>query len=207
MATPLQSPRPFNGLSGLELKKAILADIENQLNGDYHFRAHLSYPLVTWRFKLAVNAYPSEIGEFESNAGATLHPKGSREIEEGEEPTQIDIAGGRDVTAGATPSGQTADSVRRDTGQAVSTMKQIKVGDERVMVEAAEIPKPQTQLQEENAKTQQNVPSGKGIVARRATAKTRANPGGVEVAPAAGTAPGPEEAAQIAERISRENQE
>jgi hypothetical protein len=194
--------RSFVALNGEEVKKAILADIANQLNADYHFRQHLSYALITWQWKMAVDVYPSEIKPFEVNAGATLSPKGAREIEVGEKPQEFDFVGSRDVTAGVA-GGQSADSLRRETGQPIHQAKSIAgPGGERITVEAPVIPveaRESTSVRTERP-SQTDVAGPKGIVARRAALKTKANPGGVEVNEKAGSAPTEADAEKIIEK-------
>jgi len=60
MATPSTVARPFNALSGTEIKKIILNEIERNMEADYRFKNHLTYPMVSWRWVLAAKVYPSE---------------------------------------------------------------------------------------------------------------------------------------------------
>jgi hypothetical protein len=193
---------PFTALSGLEVKRAIIADITNQLERDTRFSAHLAYAGISWKWKFAADCYPRELGQIKIEAGATLHPPTARPLQEEEEPIHIDLEGAREVTAGIAPGGQTADSLRRETGQPVLTTKTVGgPAGERVTVEVPVIPQAPREDNEarpsHGKRSETNVAGGKGIVARRATLKTAAAPDGVEVAPAAGSAPTAEDAQKI----------
>jgi hypothetical protein len=194
---------PFTALSGLEVKKAILADITNQLERDTRFSQHLSYAGISWKWKFAADCYPRELGKMDIQAGATLHPATARPLQDEEIPEQIDLEGAREVTAGIAPSGQTADSLRRETGQPVMTTKTVGgPAGERVTVEVPQIPQAPREdnaTRARTARTETNVSGAKGIVARRATLKTAAAPDGLEVSPAAGSAPSAEDAEKIIE--------
>ena len=52
--------RVFNALSGEELKKAILLDIEKKLNNHPELKAHLTFPVVAYQYTIAIRAYPRE---------------------------------------------------------------------------------------------------------------------------------------------------
>lgn len=177
------SVRSFTALNGVEIKKAILADIQRQLDMDYHFGQHLSYAAISWRGKIAIDAYPKEIGKFEVNAGATIHPTTARPLEEGEQPERIDIEIGRRVTAGFEPEGQSADSLRRETGQPVPITKTITgPAGERITVEAPSVPdKAREGEPVETRRSETNAPGSKGVIARRVTARTKAAHDGVSV--------------------------
>lgn len=197
MGTTAPSVRSFTALTGIEVKNAILADIKRQMDADYHFTNHLSYAAISWKFKAAFDVYPKEIGSFEVNAGATLHPQSNRPIEEGEQPQEFNIEGGRRVTAGFEAEGQSADAVRRETGQPVISIKTVAgPGGERISVEAPSVPS--VSVTEKPAKTETNVPSSKGIVARRAIARTKAAPEGLSVE-RSGSPPTAEDAEKIIE--------
>lgn len=199
MGTAAPSVRSFTALNGNEIKKAILADVERQLDMDYHFGAHLSYAAISWKWKLACDVYPKEIGSFEAQSEATLHPQTARPIEDEEKSEKIDLEGSRRVTAGFEEQGQSADSVRRETGQSVPVTKTI-IGPagERITVEAPSVPATAA-AQPANEKSQTNVPGGKGIIARRATARTRAASEGVAIE-RAGSPPTAEDAEKIIEK-------
>lgn len=193
--------RSFTALNGIEIKKAILADVQRQLDADYHFAQHLSYAAISWKWKLAVDAYPKEIGKFEAQAGATLHPATNRPIEEGEPSEPIDLEGARRVTAGFEADGQSADSLRRETGQPVPITKTVAgPAGERITVEAPQVPETSREPERMPQKTsEENAPGPKGIVARRAALRTRANPEGITVE-RAGNPPTAEDADKIIEQ-------
>ena len=195
------STRSFTALNGLEVKRAILADIQRQLDMDFHFGQHLSYAAISWKWKLAIDAYPKEIGKFEANAGATLHPQDARPLEEGEQSEPIDIVGGRRATAGFEPEGQSADSVRRETGQPVPVTKTIAgPGGQRITVEAPSVPdKAREGEQTATRRSETNAPGSKGVIARRVTARTAAARDGVSVE-RAGSPPTAEDADKIIEK-------
>lgn len=54
----------FNALTGLELRKKILHDIEVMLDNDDRFRNHITYPRVKFDVKITIEAYPSEPNTF-----------------------------------------------------------------------------------------------------------------------------------------------
>jgi hypothetical protein len=189
--------RSFVALNGLEVKKAIISEFTRQLDADTRFSQHLSYARIGWKWKLATDAYPSEIGTIKLEGGGLLHPKEARQIEEGEAPIHIDLEGG--TTVAAPVAGVSADEVRRQSGQPVPTPRQVRGPEGRITVDAPDIPRParETQEQIEEPRVQTDSPSGKGVFAKRATLKTRANPKGVEPVQAQGTAPTQEDAEKI----------
>lgn len=208
MGSMPQAARPFNALSGMEIKRAILADLTRQLDGDTRFSQHLSYPLVTWKFRLAVDAYPPEIGKFEINLQGKVSSSNPRPIDdEEEEPIEMDFKGGRSVLAPA--GGQTADAVRRDTGQAVPAPKVVR-GPENSRVVVEQQPVDALQLQPgQDAEVTAREPESprKGVAARVASLRTRANPEGALAKEPEGSAPESEEDfAKIAENIAKANE-
>ncbi len=56
--------RLFNALNGQELKKIIMQQVEKAIDEDFHFRRHLTYPIVSFDWKLVVSAYPLQPPEF-----------------------------------------------------------------------------------------------------------------------------------------------
>jgi hypothetical protein len=203
----VQPSRSFNALSGLELKTAILKQIQRQLDADTRFSQHLTYARISWRWRMAIDFYPNDMDQkFESETGADQRPPAvneagvpRREIAVDEKPIQVDISGDRTVAAPI--AGVSADQARRESGQPVPTTK-IVAGPEgsRIAVDAPEIPVPGHNDKSEvieGSRVETNVPGAKGTVARRATIRNRANPTGVAVAPTAGSAPTEEDMQKI----------
>jgi hypothetical protein len=48
----------FNALNGNEAKQAILNEVKRALDQDSEFRAHLTFPRVSWHWRLEMNIYP-----------------------------------------------------------------------------------------------------------------------------------------------------
>lgn len=192
--------RPFNALTGAEAKKMILTEIERQLDADYRFRANITYPVIAWRWKLAATVYPGEPANWEVNVGpkvqqAVATADKDRPPMPGEDApsVEIDMTGGRDVGAGTSIGGLTADGARREAGMPVPTPRRV-VGPEgsRMTVDAPVLSTGVAvtvgESTEEKA-AQTNVDKGGRVFARSVTAKTAAAPAGVEVNPAAGASP------------------
>jgi hypothetical protein len=185
--------RPFNALSGQEVKKRILTEIERQLDADYRFRVNVTYPLISWRWKLAATVYPGEPANWEVNVGPVNTRHAESPMPDADAPTvEIDLGGGSDVS-GPSGGGITADAARRDAGIAVPSPRRVAGPDQsRVTVDAPVIT-PQVAASalgfEQEKKSDTNVEKGGRVFARSVTAKTRAAQEGVEVAPAAGTSP------------------
>lgn len=190
MATPapaipvVQPNRSFNALSGLELKKAILAQIQRQLDSDTRFGQHIAYARVAWRWKMALDFYPNDMDKkFETETGADLRPpEPRREIEIGEKPEQHDIAAERTVAAPL--AGDTADQVRRDSGLPLPSPRTVAgIEGQRISVDAPIVPIPghgEDSEVIESARVETNVPRGGHTVARSATIRNRANPKGID---------------------------
>lgn len=206
MSSAPAANRPFNALNGLEIKKAILADITNHMNADTRFSQHLSYPLVSWKFALDVDAFPPEIGSFTTKTQGKLSSDNPRPIDDEEEEAEhIHIEGGRSVMAPV--EGQTADAVRRDTRQQVPSPKVVQgPAGSRSMVETSPVTDEKPNDEKEEA-SETDVQTERGVVARRVTAKTRAAKKGVSVREPQGSAPDAEDVEKIAARVAKENQE
>jgi len=197
MATTETMPRQFNAPSGLEIMKAILTDVENQLKADFHFSNHLSYPLVNWRFRIALDCYPREVGKFAVEGGGSLRDKNARTIEPDEVPEEVNIEGGRDVSAPG--EGQTADAMRRETGQPLHRVTHVK-GPEgsRIAVEAPQVPVEGRESQQTSEEPRVN--KKPGFLGRFVDLKTRANPKGTPPVIATGSAPTEADAEEIIRR-------
>jgi hypothetical protein len=48
----------FNALNGKEAKQAILNEVSRALDNDSEFREHLTFPRVSWNWRLEMNIYP-----------------------------------------------------------------------------------------------------------------------------------------------------
>ena len=214
----LQSDRPFNALNGLEIKKSILNQISRQLDADTRFSHHLTYPRISWAWKLAIDIFPNDTDKkFESQTdGTILPPKPRQEDFTGVEPERVILED--HVTVAAPVAGITADQQRRDAGIPVPVLKRVEgPGGEKISVEeppgvlmkkadlfnveAPKIPVPdRNEIMDEGPRTRSNVAGSKGVLAKSVTLKTRAAPKGVEVPPAQGRAPTPEDVEKIIER-------
>ncbi|HEY0800684.1 MAG TPA: hypothetical protein VGD54_07560 [Steroidobacteraceae bacterium] len=189
--------RPFNALSGTEIRDALLSQIKRGLDNDHHFRHHLTYPVVTWAYKAVIRAYPHDPAEFAVELSGTILAPGAEMPAEDAPFIEIEISGDSNVTA---PYGQTADAVRREAGIPVPTPRSVKgPGNQRLVVDAPPIDlKGAPVLEQEEPRA--NVSKGGKIFGRSVTAKTPAAPHGAEPAPPAGTKPGIEETQQILEK-------
>ena len=202
MASTQLTPQ-FTALNGLEVKKALLKEIERHLNADTRFSQHLTYARLMWKWKFASNAYPDEIGEIRIELEGEIPPRAvQRPIADDEEPTQIDMAGG--TTVASPVAGVSADQVRRDAGLPIPTPRTVRgIDGARMTVDDVQVPKPARESQEEGGDTPQvvtNKPTGKGVVARSTTLRTRANPKGVNAVERAGSPPTAEDAQEIIDR-------
>jgi hypothetical protein len=195
----VQPNRSFNALNGNELKKAILTQIQRQMDADTRFSQHLAYGRCAWRFKIAIDTYPNDMDrKFEVESGADLMPpQPRREIGPDEKPVQIDIEGERTVAAPV--AGDTADQVRRDSGLPVPKTHTV-AGPEgsRIQVDAPEVPIPSADA--EQSPTARVQSSGTHASARSVAVRTRANPKGVTAPETAGSAPSEADMAKIIEK-------
>jgi len=48
----------FNALNGKEAKQAIINEVSRALDNDSEFREHLTFPRVSWSWKLEMHIYP-----------------------------------------------------------------------------------------------------------------------------------------------------
>jgi hypothetical protein len=196
MGTTGPTLKPYNALNGREIMEIILSEMRRQLEADYRFKQNLTYPLVSWEWKLAMNVYPNEPSSLEAKIGPKTigDPNAAETIAE----VQIDLGNSRDVTA---PAGQTADGARRDAGIAVPSPRTVKgPGGNRMVVDAPEIKPtepPAVSTQKQESKDVQK--SGR-VFARSVTSRTAAAPDGVGVDPPQGSAPDVERVQEIMEK-------
>lgn len=64
----------FNALSGTELKKAILADIEKEMDATGEFKQHMTFPWVRYEATVKILAYPKQA--LDAEPGIQLHAVG-----------------------------------------------------------------------------------------------------------------------------------
>jgi len=200
MSTPNTIARPFNALSGEELKRIIMNEIQRQLDADYRFKNHLTYPQISWAWDLHVKAYPSDIPEFRIHLEKTIRAPKTEQMDAPPPPredapvVEFDLGTSRLVAA---PTGETTDSARRDAGLPVPAPRVVAgPAGSKVLVDAPDIPIPGNEP-EKPASVQ---PSSAARVVARAreaaksvSARTRANPKGVLVDLPDGASP-PDEA-------------
>ncbi len=200
MGTTAPSIRPFNALNGLEIKKIILAEIDRHLSQDYRFAQHLTYPVVTWAWKLAVNAYPMDSGQFQVEIGPKVAKAPGAEMPaEGAESVEIDFTGGKNVA----PTAMTPDAARRGAALPVSTPRAVPGPEgKRMIVDAPVIAtgSAQAPVETSEARVETNVSAGGPVFARRVVQRTAASPEGVEALPQAGTRPSTEDVQKILDR-------
>jgi hypothetical protein len=202
MASVGPTLKPYNALNGREVMEIILSQIRRNLEADTRFSQHQTYPLISWRGKVAFNVYPNEPNKFDVDlGGGTLgDPKAAEDPNLKE--AQVDIEIGSDVTA---PAGQTADSARRDAGIAVPTPRTVKgPGGNRMVVDAPDLKPTEPPRATVTQADSKNVPSGGKVFARSVTQRTAAAPEGVAVDGPSGTPVDAERAQQILEKESEE---
>lgn len=93
----------FNALNGLELREIILKQVTKALDDDWHFRRNLTYPIVRFKFRLDIHAYPQDPPEFdvETEAAMSIDPEFQPEVVDGVPIGQehIELAGGAKIEA------------------------------------------------------------------------------------------------------------
>ncbi len=122
--------RLFNALNGQELKKIIMQQVEKAIDEDFHFRRHLTYPIVSFNWNLIVSAYPLQPPEFKIGAehDVVAAPKGEEIL--APTPEQIktfEFEGGSKIEA--------PDAAREESGQAVPAPTLVGRKGEQVVVE------------------------------------------------------------------------
>lgn len=188
--------KAFNGLNGRELAKILVVELERALNADTRFSQHLTYPLVSWQWKISIKAYPNEPPEFQVEIGPKSigYPEAANSLAE----VEINLGASREVTA---PVGETADSARRDAGIPVPSPRTVKgPGGNRMVVDAPDIKPTEVPRPTVTADETKNVGKGGKVFARSVTAKTAAAPEGIEAGGPAGSAPDEERVRQILEK-------
>jgi hypothetical protein len=196
--------RPFIALSGDEIKKAILNEIQRQLDADYRFKQHLTYPMVSWRWELAMKLYPTDGPDVHVVLDKTIKAPGAVPPFSGI--TKDFVLSGERIVA-APSAGETADQVRRDSNLPVPQPRTVAgPAGSKVTIDAPEIP---TGTQSAPAAEQREGGAARVIsqskeTARSVTVRTRAHPTGHMPTPVPGTPPDETRAAEIANREAKE---
>lgn len=107
------SHRPFNALNGAELKALVLKEVREAIDRDFHFQEQLTYPVVTFAFKLAVTAFPCDPPGFTIESAATLEDKNAPKPVN--RPESAEASGNVNVDA-PNDAGLTPDQARRRAG-------------------------------------------------------------------------------------------
>jgi hypothetical protein len=180
------------------MAKIILTNIKNNLDNDHRFRKNVAYPQFSFRWKIAIDVYPSEPPQFAVEGSIQTVKAPGAMIPEGTPIVEIDIEGG--TTVAAPIAGSTADAARREAGIPVPSPRSVKgPGGSRITVDAPNVdhssaPKPPDS--EEKA----NVEKGGKVFARSVTQRTKAAPEGVDALPQAGSKPTMEDVQKIIEK-------
>lgn len=127
---PAPTTRLFNALNGQELKKIIMQQVERALDEDFHFRQHLTYPVVSFNWNLVVSAYPLQPPEFKIGAEHDIvaAPKGEEiPMPKPEEIGTFELGGRSKI--------DTPNQAREESGQAVPTPIVVGRPGEQVVVE------------------------------------------------------------------------
>ncbi len=134
---PAPTTRLFNALNGQELKKIILQQVEKAMDEDFHFRRHLTYPVVSFDWKLVVSAYPLQPPKFEITAehDVVAAPAGEEiPVPKPEEIGTFELQGSRKAAA--------PDQHREESGQQIPSPTVVGRPGERVVVERPFDPPP-----------------------------------------------------------------
>lgn len=197
MATSVVA-RPFIPLSGEEVKKAIINEVQRQLDADYRFKQHLTYPMVAWRWELALKMEPSDGPDTHVVLEKTVKAPGAPMIPFSGFAKEFKLSSDRVVAAPI--AGDTADQVRRETNQQVPQPRTVRgPAGSKITVDAPELPgsgkAPKAAESREGGAAR--VISHSKETARSVTVRTRAHPTGHMPQPQAGVAPDAERQAQI----------
>lgn len=122
--------RLFNALNGQELKKIIMQQVEKAIDEDFHFRRHLTYPIVSFDWKLLVSAYPLQPPEFKIGAEHDVVAAPEGEEIPAPTPEQIEtfeLDGSRKIEA--------PDAAREESGQPIPAPTLVGRKGEQVVVE------------------------------------------------------------------------
>jgi hypothetical protein len=106
----------FNALNGPELKKAILAELDKEMELSGEFRNNLTYPWVKFDASIRVLSYPKQ----DMNAAPTLVARAEGEIST-EEAVDYSVPAVEVVNIDTQKVIDTPDAVRIETGQPVPT--------------------------------------------------------------------------------------
>src|SRR5260370_36720301 len=109
---PSTVSRPFNALSGKEILEIIVMEIKRNLEADYRFKQHLTYPMVSWKWVLAAKVYPSEQPDIKVEIEKTRKPPGLPEPFTRFDPIEITVETERTVAPPA--AGQQAAAARHE---------------------------------------------------------------------------------------------
>jgi hypothetical protein len=195
--------RPFHALAGDEVAKIILEDIKRNLENDFRFKRNLTYPQVAFRWKIAIDAYPTEPSQFSVESDVkVLKAPGLTELPQDAVSVEINLEG--EKTVAAPISGATADAARREAGIAVPAPRSVKgPGGQRVIVDAPQVD--HTALGRPSVSSgEANVEKGGKVFARSVVQRTKAAPEGTEVLPQAGVRPTVEDVQEILDRDNKE---
>ncbi len=134
---PAPTTRLFNALNGQELKKIIMQQVEKAIDDDFHFRRHLTYPVVSFDWKLVVSAYPLQPPKFEIAAehDVVAAPEGAEiPVPKPGEIKTFELEGSSKI--------DTPDQARDESGQPIPTPTVVGRPGERVVVERPFDPPP-----------------------------------------------------------------
>lgn len=135
-------PRVFQAITGEELRQLIVKEIEMKMDQDPHFQRHLTYPLVSFAFRVNISAYPMEPPEIELKGKARYHrshpsdDKKFMEEVEAREPEKVVVAGELNIDAPA-EGGLAPDEARERAGLPVTSPQRVSVS--RNLVTAADV--------------------------------------------------------------------
>lgn len=159
-----QQSKVYNALSGLELRKKIMHDIEVAIDTDERFRNHVAYPKVAFRFSLEVFTYPSTPETFTLGVGAdprSVEPEFSSEN-----------AAAFSISSEHSP--ENPDRVRQQISAPIPKAQDTKMGREQGAVVDVSLAQQQQLAQDASARLVEEEP----IKASTAPASTQAVVGG-----------------------------
>lgn len=132
--TDHQSDRVFQAINGAELADIIANEIKRACLVDAHFRAHLTYPLVSFAANIVVTAYPMDPGEFLLKTKGEFRRASASALAADAKPEVVTLAaelnidaqnpGGPEMNNG----GLTADEARAHAGLPVTAPTTIRIG-------------------------------------------------------------------------------
>lgn len=191
----------FIALNGMEVKKAILKQIERQMDADSNFNQNLSYARISWRWKLSTDTYPADVPKPAGAVSGELVAKDIPPMFVFTVPKHTEIEG--EQTVAAPEAGITANQARRDAELPIPMVQRV-AGPEgsQITVDAPKLPSVARESQDpgdDDARVQTKPTTGRGRVARVAAVATRANPRGVQAPAHAGNTPTAEDADRIIE--------